>query len=241
MSMPPIERRWGGGKWPNAPKRRLRPNVRTALDLAQLGLSECFGMDARGPMTATVWCVPDTETLAAAMEVDRPDAIELEVGYGYIKHPRRTGRVLDPLFTAATHELTHAYRLQAGHAFNLAERAASEGVAMYAEQAIAAELGVSQVADYDIAVAGMMDGNTIKRMRSQMAEDDARFMAVLAVDPGSDELNQLHDAWFEFDDTGAGLPNGYLLGMHGVFSHLANGTEFSRVAKMPAGQILGIE
>jgi hypothetical protein len=163
------------------------------------------------------------------------------VAYGYLKRVRKLARIVNPLVTAATHELTHLYRLQLAYPFDLLEHAASEGISMYAEGKIADELGIGQIEGHDIACTQRISPDAIAKMQAAIVRDNREFAEMLGGWPESPMLDELHDNWFEFDHTGTGLPDGYLLGMNGVRSRLAEGIPFPVVARMPAEQILGLE
>lgn len=105
MSMPPIEIRWGGGKWPNAPKQRLRPLVRNALDIAQLCLAEGLGVHSDVPKVASIWCIDNNDDTAGS--TDSASEFELYVPHRFIRRPKKTERLTLPFLMHAAHELVH--------------------------------------------------------------------------------------------------------------------------------------
>lgn len=238
MSMPPIGLEWGGGQWPRAPKRRLRPLVSTGIALAADALDE-FGVEAYEPKIATVWCVGRQD--ADAGQANNSREFDLHVPFQFIKHPRRLHGFEIPMSLVAIHELTHCVREEKFSGVDLMERAATEGLSMWAERFLAEEaLTVEEAGNFS---AHFTPNLTVARERRALELFMADVIDELAVDPdlvGNAESDALHSLWFE-NTYGKALPLGCQLGAAAVGRLIESGATLGQVMQLPPEDIIRFE
>lgn len=235
--MPPVEIIWGGEKWPNAVKRRLRPPVRTALDLATLCLED-LGARSDLQRRASIWCIGNNDSSGGSAE--DVSTIELYVPHKYIRHPRRVGQLQQPLFLHAVHEIAHTLRFElTGEDYSLLGRAVSEGVSVWAE--ILAGERVLLKPEYEKYLLDELDvvNNHPKAARSKLVSSllaDHQMLDDFESTYGFDHpaTESLHDVWFDNEAYRGSIPSGYVAGIVLVGSMLCEGLAFKDVVGIPA-------
>lgn len=237
-SLPPIEIRWGGGKWPNAPKRRLRPYVESAIELAQLSLREELGVASDVPKRASIWCVFDNNYELGS--TDSATDMDLHVPYSFIRRPRKTSRLTAPLFLTAAHELMHTYRYEQGFRFSLAEGVFSEGLSMWGEYLVGQQLLCDgEFIDVPDCLASVAAAD-VEAGWATLLEDTTRLDA-FELERGLEapDKDSVYSEWFD-PSAPDEPPLGYVLGMVTVGNLLRAGATFPEMLAMPTEEIIAM-
>lgn len=233
MQAPSIEMRWGGGKWPNNIKKAVRPWVYAAIGITGDSLSH-WGVSFDEPKQVTVFCVGDKyPDLGSAEGVSD---VELYLPYKMTKR-RKLGRHLIPLALTVLHETVHCIREESVPQNNLLERAASEGIASWAEHVFASELLSAE--EIEIHGCDLTQLLPLKNERDQLMHlhSDAAFEDAFA--PDSPVLEDLYGKWF--DATPQQTPAGTLLGISAVNRLMMDGASVAELMSMPTEQIITVE
>lgn len=238
--MPPIEIRWGGGKWPDAPKRRLRPYVQNAVDMAQLCLGEGLGVTSDIPKQVHVYCIGNNDDTGGS--TDSAAEFELYVPHRFIRHPRATGRLALPLFLHAGHELTHTYRYELGFPFSLLERVAGEGVSLWAERLIADQVLTDD--ERRRLMPQEFESPVSARDRLLLLDallEDHTYLQIFEHETGFEapDVEVVHAGWMDAEPVHGYAPWGYILGSVIVGDLLKEGMEFRDILAMPAEDMMG--
>ncbi|MCA9333001.1 hypothetical protein KDA00_03960 [Candidatus Saccharibacteria bacterium] len=235
-NIPPIEMRWGGGKWPRAPKRRLRPILDTAFGLAVDGM-EAFGFEPSEPKCATVWCVGDR--CPDAGESDNSTDFGVFIPFSYIKRPRKTKELTVPLSLMTLHEVTHCIRHEYFYGDDLLERAASEGISLFAEKSLAlAVLNGSEQHEYQAHFSPVISIEAEGQVMDSFLDDAIEEGLMITQGKPQSASDDLHELWFA-NTYGCPMPLGNQIGMLAVCRLIDAGATLSEVIKLPAEDIIG--
>lgn len=232
-SLPPIEIRWGGGKWPRSRRRAVEPTMRTAMALTRDGI-EYLGVSCTEPKCAVVWCA--SSSLEDDGSSEGTQEFEVYVPYAAIKR-RKVERWLPTFAITGVHEFLHCAREEfAEDTHTLLGRAADEGIANYGEF----EFAHSVLDDHELRSEYPRVGFEISVSREQRLLN--AMMQDVALEKVSDNAQRdvLHDAWFTPMVPGA-LSAGEVLGVHAVTRMVNAGYSFGEVIQMSHTQIFGVE
>lgn len=238
--MPPIEIRWGGGKWPRNRRRSVLPTLHTGLELARDVVSE-MGVSCVEPKVATVWCTGDAWGEEGSAAIGDPTNFELYFPYVDIKR-RKVGRWLPAIMASSVHELLHLAREEAGvDTGSLAGRIADEGIANFGEFMATKLLTEEEVA---LCYQRILPTTVPQGVRASVLEalrvDVAYLDAVQGTDQYDVAYDRLESAWLDPQHDGA-LSAGEALGVSCVAGLVSCEVPFGDIIRMPAEQILGIE
>ncbi len=235
MSVPPIEMRWGGGKWPGGPRRRVGSAVRASLGLACDGL-EMLGIQPKEPKISTVWGVPNGYALKG--EALDSQHFEIYVREEFIKRQRKLAAFQIVLTLTALHEVMHCVRDEAGYEDNLLERAVSEGLSAWSEHLLAKELlSAQEFEKYKEGFSVIPDEVDTSQMLDNFILDSAREAHMAEFNPNSQEIIDLNDAWFAAT---YGIPAGNKVGIIAVGELICSGSSLSELVTLPPEDIIMI-
>lgn len=236
MAVPPIEMRWGGGRWPSGPKRRLRPFIETCLGLTEDGL-EHLNIHPASSKLATIWGVHNSfDRVGEAIDDEN---FRLFIREEFIKRPRKLHNpILQAIYSLKSlHEVVHCVRDEKGFHIGMTERAVGEGISSWAEYLTAKALLTE--GEFE-ALKPMFSLNAEDVDRSSLFEafwQDSTYEAALSeTDPTSNEIEELHAAWFYAD----GIPAGARVGFLAVGDLIKVGADLSELVHLPAEDIFAI-
>ncbi|MCA9330668.1 hypothetical protein KC957_01360 [Candidatus Saccharibacteria bacterium] len=239
MSMPPIEIRWGGGRWPRQRRRVAFPTVRTALDLAGYGV-EALGVECREPKTAVIWCAGESFADEGGAEVGSQTEFELYLRTRALKH-RTIARWLPTITTSAVHEVLHCAREEHGlDTASLEGRIADEGIANFGEFLVAQSLLTRQEFREEYPHATFTPGSSSVQALRESLRHDMRALVTLPSESRDHHAVELEDAWLT-PATPKALAAGETLGVGAVAELLVMGHDFADIIQMPPWQVLGLE
>jgi hypothetical protein len=240
MSLPPIEIRWGGGKWPRNRRRSVQPTVHTGLELARDVVSE-MDISCVLPKVATVWCTGESWGEEGGANIGDPTNLELYLPYVDIKR-RKVGRWLPAIVTSSVHELLHLAREEAGvDTSSLVGRIADEAVANFGEFIATRLLTKEEIAFCYQRIHPATIPSHVNASLPEGLRIDAAYLNALYGDDRYDEVfDRLESAWLDpqYDGT---LSAGEMLGVSCVAGLVSRGVPFAQVVQMPGEKILGIE
>ena len=241
MSIPPIEIRWGGGKWPNGRKRAVRPTIQAGLEIVGCAISE-MGVTYEEPKTATVWCTGMTWQEEGGAELGDSTNFEIYLPHRDVKR-RKVGRWLPGIVASSVHELLHLVREETGHdTGTLIGRIADEGLANYGEfTAVLDLLTPDELALFYQRMTPTIEAQPVHPdVLNGLVQDNATLNSLIGTASFNSADMRFERAWLEPMNIGA-LSAGERLGVSAVARHVNEGIPFCDVMQMPAEQILGIE
>lgn len=237
MKQPPIEMRWGGGKWPTSFKRAARPWVSSAIDITQDALKH-FNVGYEAEKIVTVWCVGRGWDDGAASAEGTSD-IELYLPYPMLKR-KKVGKYLTHLTLSMLHEATHCIRAETIPQDNLVERVVTEGIAITSEQLLSnAIFTPDEIRRHVGEFSARIDPSVETILLDHLLEDAALETYLLETkEPGYEEtIEGLYRAWFDGSDPTT-LGAGSALGLNAVSRLLETGVPFSEVISLPTEAIV---
>jgi hypothetical protein len=238
--MPPIEIRWGGGKWPRSRRRSVLPTLSTGLELASDVVSE-MDVSCVEPKVATVWCAGESWGEEGAANLGDPTNFELYLPYAAVKR-RKVGRWLPAIVTSSVHELLHLAREETGvDTSSLVGRIADEAIANFGEFMATQLLTKEEIA---FCYQRILPTTAPRNVNASVLEGLRADVACLDALQGHDRYDEVYDrlesAWMDPQYDGA-LSAGEILGVSCVAGLVGRGIPFAQVVQMPGEQILGIE
>ncbi len=231
MAIPPIEIRWGGGKWNGGHKRAVRPYVEAATDLAVDGFSG-MGISYAEPKVANIWRASrffgEVGSAADARNFD------LYIEVDDIKR-RRVARIVPELVVASFHELFHTVRSEHfPHHETLIETCATEGLAHFATHRFArALLSPNEGRSAWLSMRGD-DVGQLDILRQEFAHD------VMDETSGTEAPYEVYERWFDGSD-GDSLPSGVTIGVMAVHDLLQSGHEIADLMAVAPEDIIGLD